>query len=70
MAAPPGWQARGYKGIASDQTYVCPRCHRGVARRSEHVVAWTEDDESRRRHWHTACWQSAVREGIARYRFS
>jgi hypothetical protein len=49
--------------------YTCPRCHRPVQRRSQHVVAWPTDEDEAHRHWHTNCWTSAVREGIERYRF-
>jgi hypothetical protein len=38
-----------------------------VSRTTEHVVAWRGDDQHR--HWHKACWESAVREGVDRYRW-
>jgi len=70
IGAPPGWSAHRHKGGEDGPDYTCPRCHRFVARRSEHVVAWRPDDEGElHRHWHTACWTSAVREGIDRYRW-
>jgi hypothetical protein len=71
IPAPPGWTAERYHGGEAGTDYTCPRCHRPVARRSEHVVAWlTDDADDRHRHWHSGCWQSAVKEGIDRYRWA
>ncbi|HYZ90970.1 MAG TPA: hypothetical protein VFA34_01090 [Actinomycetota bacterium] len=69
LGAPEGWTAQIYHGGEPGPDYTCPRCRRGVSRRSEHVVAWLEDSDEQHRHWHKACWQSAVREGIDRYRW-
>lgn len=71
IPAPTGWTAQRYRGVAGDATsYVCPRCSRSVLRRTDHVVAWpTDEKDERHRHWHTACWTSAVKEGVDRYRF-
>jgi len=68
--APAGWIAQRYHTMESGPDYTCPRCHRPVHKRSQHVVAWRSDDEGHHRHWHTNCWTSAVREGIERYRFT
>lgn len=70
MPAPDGWQAQRYRGGGAGPDYTCPRCQRGVSRRSEHVVAWRSSDDELHRHWHTACWTSAVAEGIERYRWA
>ncbi len=71
IGAPKGWTARRYQARDPGADYVCPRCHRSVGRMTEHVVAWADDEGSqRRRHWHSACWTSAVREGIDRYRWA
>lgn len=69
IPAPPGWQAKQYKGAGAGGDYVCPRCSRGVTRATDHVLAWPDDDTERRRHWHSVCWASAVKEGIDRYRW-
>ena len=68
IPAPDGWTALRYSHGEGAADYTCPRCHRAVTPRSQHVVAWPEDETSRR-HWHTACWTSAVKEGIDRYRW-
>lgn len=70
VPAPEGWRASRYRGGEASRDYVCPGCQRAVVRRSEHIVASrTDADDARHRHWHTACWQTAVREGIDRYRW-
>lgn len=78
MGAPKGWIVQRYNAREAGPDYTCPRCHRPVSRMSEHVVAWeTEEGLSRggdphtprHRHWHSACWTAAVREGIDRYRW-
>lgn len=72
IPAPPGWTAERYRGGEPGSDYTCPRCRRGVRRGSEHVVAWLSDerDEDRHRHWHTACWAAAEKEGMERYRWA
>jgi hypothetical protein len=71
IGAPKGWTAQKYQSRDAGADYVCPRCHRPVARMTQHIVAWAEDDGSdKRRHWHSACWTSATREGIDRYRWA
>lgn len=70
MPAPDGWIALRYHGRETGKTYVCPRCERSVASNSQHVVAWPSDDDSARRHWHSGCWASAVKEGLDRYRWA
>jgi hypothetical protein len=67
MDAPPGWTAQRYKGGEPGPDYTCPRCHRPVPKRSEHVVAWFEDGDHR--HWHAACWTSGTKEGLDPYRW-
>jgi hypothetical protein len=69
IGAPAGWTAQRHKGGEPGGDYTCPRCKRAVPRRSEHVVAWRPDDDELHRHWHTGCWEAAVREGIDRYRW-
>jgi hypothetical protein len=69
LGAPKGWTAHRYQAREAGPDYTCPRCHRPVARMSEHVVAKTDEEGSQHRHWHAACWTSAVREGIDRYRW-
>ncbi|MEX0873760.1 MAG: hypothetical protein WD646_11845 [Actinomycetota bacterium] len=68
--APSGWIAQRYHSRDSGPDYVCPRCERPVSRSSQHVVAWRTDEDDTHRHWHTGCWESAVREGIERYRWT
>ncbi len=70
IAAPEGWKAQRYLAIDPGRDYTCPRCGRDVLRRAEHVVAWQIDSDASHRHWHRACWESAVREGVERYRWS
>lgn len=70
MAAPPGWHAHTHGGGGGGPDYTCPGCHRFVPRNSQHVVAWPDDDEERRRHWHTGCWKTAVNQGLDRYRWT
>lgn len=69
IPAPDGWIAQRWVTTDSGPDYTCPRCHRVVPRRTQHVVAWQEAEDDSHRHWHTNCWESAVREGIDRYRF-
>jgi len=69
IGAPAGWVAQRYHGGEAGADYICPRCGRAVGRQTQHIVAWHEDEDDRHRHWHTSCWQTAVREGIERYRW-
>lgn len=70
IAAPAGYTANRYHGREPGPDYVCPVCRRAVRRTSSHVVAWRTDEDDRHRHWHTSCWELAVREGIERYRWA
>lgn len=69
IPAPDGWTAQLYHGGEPGKDYVCPRCARGVSRTSQHVVAWPSDADDGHRHWHRACWETDVREGLDPYRW-
>lgn len=51
-----GWVVRRITGSASTKTYRCPGCDHEIRPATPHVVAWEEDAEDLRRHWHSACW--------------
>ena len=47
---------RKLTGSSSNQPYRCPGCDQVIPMATPHTVAWLEDDEESRRHWHNACW--------------
>lgn len=63
LGAPAGWVARAIQPFAAQKRYTCPVCHRPVEPGVGHIVAWPEDGESQRRHFHTHCWRLASRTG-------
>jgi hypothetical protein len=60
--APPGWQVRIVQPAAAVKEYRCPGCNQEVRPGTKHVVAWREDAEDLRRHWHTPCWERSAGE--------
>ena len=50
------YTVRKLTGSASTKPYRCPGCDQMIPMATPHIVAWLEDDEENRRHWHTACW--------------
>jgi hypothetical protein len=55
VGAPPGWQVRAIQKATKE--YRCPGCNQEIRPGTAHVVAWRENDEEGRRHWHTPCWR-------------
>ncbi|MSW74218.1 MAG: hypothetical protein F2814_02755 [Actinobacteria bacterium] len=47
---------RKITGSSSSKPYRCPGCDQIIPMATPHTVAWMEDDEQGRRHWHNACW--------------
>lgn len=47
---------RKLTGSSSTKPYRCPGCDQMIPMATPHTVAWIEDDEESRRHWHNACW--------------
>ena len=47
---------RKITGSSSTKPYRCPGCDQMIPMATPHTVAWIEDDEDSRRHWHNACW--------------
>ena len=60
-AGPPGWHVRIVQPASAVKEYRCPGCNQEIRPATKHVVAWREDDEEGRRHWHTACWDRSRR---------
>jgi hypothetical protein len=58
-----GFEVRWITGARATKDYVCPECTGTVPARTGHVVAWPQDDNEGRRHWHAHCWRLAVRRG-------
>jgi hypothetical protein len=58
--APPGWQVRIIQPAAAIKEYRCPGCNHEIRPKTKHVVAWREDAEDLRRHWHTPCWERSA----------
>lgn len=58
-----GFEVRFMPGVRALKEYVCPECSALIAPRVGHVVAWPEDDNGARRHWHEHCWRLVVRRG-------
>jgi hypothetical protein len=57
VASPPGWHVRAIQPANALKTYRCPGCNQEIRPGTAHVVAWRDDDEEGRRHWHTPCWR-------------
>jgi len=57
IAAPLGWHVRAVQPVNAVKMYRCPGCNQEIRPGTGHVVAWREDDEEGRRHWHTPCWR-------------
>lgn len=63
-APPPGAEVEGWSvRLSSKGGATCPYCNRPVREREQHVVAWPEDQEDSRRHWHRGCWDRELRRG-------
>jgi hypothetical protein len=58
-----GFEVRFVPGARALKQYVCPECTRSIDEGVGHVVAWPDDDNDARRHWHAHCWRHAVRRG-------
>ena len=56
-----GFEVRFVPGARAAKDYVCPECTQLVPTGTGHIVAWPEDDNDARRHWHSHCWRHAVR---------
>jgi hypothetical protein len=63
VGAPPGWQVRAVQPVKAVKVYRCPGCNQEIRPGTGHVVAWREDDEEGRRHWHTPCWKRFAKSG-------
>lgn len=50
------YTVRNLTGSGATKPYRCPGCDHMIPLATPHIVAWLEDDEEGRRHWHTACW--------------
>ena len=46
------------------KTYRCPGCDHEIAPGQGHEVVVPRDKPDDRRHWHTGCWQQAMRRGF------
>jgi len=64
------WHVRPITGAASTKAYTCPGCNRPIPMATPHVVVWpvekallSKDALEERRHWHTVCWERAMRGG-------
>lgn len=54
-----GWTVR----LSAKGGATCPYCNRPVTDGKQHVVAWPEDQQDFRRHWHRGCWERERRRG-------
>ena len=63
VAGPDGeaWAVRPVTGQAATKTYRCPGCDHEVRPGVPHRVAWPSGEPAERRHWHTPCWERALR---------
>jgi len=50
------YTVRKLTGAASNKPYRCPGCDQMIPMATPHIVAWLEDEQESRRHWHSACW--------------
>ena len=50
------YTVRNLSGAGSTKPYRCPGCDQMIPLATPHIVAWLEDDEDSRRHWHSTCW--------------
>ncbi|MDP1851590.1 MAG: hypothetical protein Q8K48_04150 [Candidatus Planktophila sp.] len=50
------YTVRKLTGSGSNKPYRCPGCDQMIPLAVPHIVAWLEDDQESRRHWHSACW--------------
>lgn len=49
---------RQLTGSSSTKAYRCPGCDQIIPMATPHIVAWREEEEDNRRHWHKACWKN------------
>lgn len=56
-----GWEVHPVPAYRANKDYVCPDCGNGIAAGEGHVVAWPEDFNDERRHWHKHCWRLTAR---------
>ncbi len=50
------YTVRNLTGSGATKPYRCPGCDHMIPLATPHIVAWLEDDEEGRRHWHSTCW--------------
>ena len=50
------WVVRRVTGSAATKPYRCPGCDQVIPMATPHTVAWLENDQTGRRHWHNICW--------------
>lgn len=58
-----GFQVRLVASFQARKDYTCPDCGNPIAVGETHVVAWPEERNVERRHWHRHCWRLFVRRG-------
>lgn len=63
LSGPPGWTVRMIQPARAAKEYRCPGCNQEIKPGVAHVVAWRNDDEQARRHWHRGCFDIAKRGG-------
>ncbi|GIU96209.1 MAG: hypothetical protein KatS3mg013_0012 [Actinomycetota bacterium] len=51
--------------VIGEKVYRCPGCDHPIRPGLAHLVVVPIDDPDARRHWHTACWRTALRSGRA-----
>lgn len=57
------YTVRRLSGSASNKPYRCPGCDQLIPLATPHIVAWLEDEEDNRRHWHNVCWSKKDKRG-------
>jgi len=50
------YTVRKLTGSGSTRPYRCPGCDQVIPLATPHIVAWLDDEEDNRRHWHSTCW--------------
>src|SRR4029079_7720421 len=62
------WVVRHVTASRAAKAYRCPGCDQEIRPATPHVVAWPEEAEDDRRHWHTPCWSARDRRGVKGHR--
>jgi hypothetical protein len=62
------WVVQHVTASRATKPYRCPGCDQEIRPATPHVVAWPEEADDERRHWHTPCWAARDRRRVKLHR--